>query len=160
VQFFSSIQSLEIQSAQFHCQQSSSEDHTIGLIATDTDVILRRGNTLILKITTSIAITGGYIVTLTFVPVFRPRDRFGQFRADGFSKGSDNLWLSIAIPSTFPVGKYHAHITLAVKGRVEVSTYFHNKAIVILFNPWNSGELALTVTDTSWSSEFAFTHNR
>jgi hypothetical protein len=37
------------------------------------------------------------------------------------------------------VGKYHGHITLSIKGRVEVVTYFHNRAVVILFNPWNKG---------------------
>lgn len=145
LQFYSSIQTLEIESAQFHCQQNSSENHTKGLEATECEVVLRRGNTLILKITTSLAVSGDYVVTLTFVPVFRPRDRFGQFRADGVAKGSQNLWLSIAIPPTFPVGKYHAHITLSVKSRVEITTYFHNKAVVILFNPWNNSKYLSTV---------------
>lgn len=80
-------------------------------------------------------------MSLTFVPVFRPRDRFGQFRAEGVAKGSYDLWLSIVVPSAFPVGKFHAHITLSVKGRVEVITHFHDKAIVILFNPWNRGKI-------------------
>lgn len=139
LQFYSSIQPLEISDAQFHCQQTSSENHTERLQAAETGVILRRGNTLILKITTSVEVSGGYTVSLTFVPVFRPRDRFGQFRADGTARGSHHLWLSIAIPYSFPIGKYHAHITLSVKGRVEITTHFHNKAIIVLFNPWNTG---------------------
>lgn len=106
---------------------------------TESEVVLRRGNTLILKITTSLELSGSYVVSLTFVPVFRPRDRFGQFRAEGEAKGSCQLWLSIAIPPSFPVGKYHGHISLAIKGRVELVTYFHNKAVVILFNPWDEG---------------------
>ena len=139
LQFYSSVQPLEIISAEFHSQQNSKQNHTEGLHATECEAILRRGNTLILKIVTSVEISGGYVVSLTFVPVFRPRDRFGQFRADGIGKGSCNLWLSIAIPYNFPIGKFHAHITLSVKGRVEVTTFFHNKSIVILFNPWNNG---------------------
>lgn len=148
LQFYSSVQPLEIVGAQFHCQQNAKQNHSEGLQATECEVILRRGNTLILKIVTSLEISNSYIVSLTFVPVFRPRDRFGQFRANGIGKGSCNLWLSIAIPCNFPIGKYHAHITLSVKGRVEVTTYFHNKAIAILFNPWNQGkELILKTPD-------------
>lgn len=139
LQFYSSAQPLEIKDALFRCQQTCAQNHTGGLKVTESEVVLRRGNTLILKITTSLELSGSYVVSLTFVPVFRPRDRFGQFRADGEAKGSCNLWLSIAIPPSFPVGKYHGHITLTIKGRVEVVTYFHNKAIVILFDPWNKG---------------------
>ena len=143
LQFYSSAQPLVVSDALFRCQQTCEQNHTECLKVTESEVILRRGNTLILKITTSIELSGGYIVSLTFVPVFRPRDRFGQFRADGEAKGTRHLWLSIAIPSSFPVGKYHGHITLALKGRVELVTYFHNKAIVILFNPWDKGKLDL-----------------
>lgn len=139
LQFYSSVQPLEITNALFRCQQSSVQNHTEGLKITESEVVLRRGDTLILKITTSLELSGSYVVSLTFVPVFRPRERFGQFRADGEAKGSCHLWLSIAIPSTFPVGKYHGHISLALQSRVEVVTYFHNKAIVVLFNPWNEG---------------------
>lgn len=139
LQFYSSLQPLEITGALFRCQQTSIQNHTEGLKVTECEVILRRGNTLILKITTSLELSGSYVVSLTFVPVFRPRDRFGQFRATGEAKGSCELWLSIAIPCSFPVGKYHGHISLSIKGRVEVITHFHNRAIVVLFNPWNKG---------------------
>ena len=144
LQFYSTAQPLEITEVLFRCEQTCTQNHTEGLKVTESEVILRRGNTLILKITTSLKLSGSYVVSLTFVPVFRPRDRFGQFRADGEAKGScHNLWLSIAIPPSFPVGKYHGHITLSIKGRVEIVTYFHNKAIVILFNPWNKGNYHL-----------------
>lgn len=139
LQFYSSAQPLVIKDVLFRCQETCTQNHTEDLKVSESEVILRRGNTLILKITTSLELSGSYVVSLTFVPVFRPRDRFGQFRADGEAKGTCNLWLSITIPQSFPVGKYHGHITLSVKGRVEVVTHFHNKAIAILFNPWNKG---------------------
>lgn len=140
IQFYSSSRNLEITNALFKSQQDSVENHTNRLSAAECEVITRRGKTLILKITMSQELSGGYIVSLTFVPVFRPRDRFGQFRANGEAKGTCHLWLSIAIPASFPVGKYHAHITLSVKGKVDITAYFHNKAIVILFDPWNTGK--------------------
>lgn len=141
------MQPLEITGALFRCQQTSIQNHTEGLKVTECEVILRRGNTLILKITTSLELSGSYVVSLTFVPVFRPRDRFGQFRATGEAKGSCELWLSIAIPCSFPVGKYHGHVSLSIKGRVEVITHFHNRAIVVLFNPWNKGNHTVFIID-------------
>ena len=87
----------------------------------------------------SVALSCSYSVSLTFVPVFRPRERFGQFKAKGMANGTHDIWLSIKLPSNFPIGKYHAHLTVAVQGGLEVVTHFHNKPIVVLFNPWDSG---------------------
>lgn len=138
--FHSSAEPLEIVDAQFLSQQTAAQNHTEGLQVKDTDLIIRRGRVLLLKVSTSVQLTCRYIATLIFVPVFRPRERFGQFRAKGIAEKTNAIWLSITFPSSFPVGKYHAHISLAIKGRAEVVTYFHNKAIVVLFNPWDLGK--------------------
>lgn len=126
---------------QFACQQSPKDNHSERLQpkASGVDALLRRGNTLVLRITLSAQIACPYCVSLTFVPVFRPRDRFGQFQAKGDAKGTSELWLSITVPANFPVGKYHAHIAVALRGGAHVITYFHHKPIIVLFNPWNPG---------------------
>jgi len=97
----------------------------------------RRGNTLILKITISADLFCTYTVSLTLVPVFRPHERFGQFQAKGVARGVQELWLSITIPPNFPVGKYHTHVILSLRGGLQVLTHFHHKSLVVLFNPWN-----------------------
>ena len=126
----------------FQCRQSPVENHTERFTqqACHSALITRRGNTLVIKILTSVQLSSTYIVTLTFVPVHRPRERFGQFRARGVARESCELWLSIDLPTNFPVGKYHTHISLALGGGAEVLTYYHHQPIVVLFNPWNSGE--------------------
>ena len=130
---------MEITEVEFTSQQSAQDNHSERLHHAAVDALLRRGNTLVLRIKLSTEIACPYCVSLTFVPVFRPRDRFGQFQAKGVAKGSSDLWLSITIPANFPVGKYHAHIAVSLTGGAQVITYFHHKPIVILFNPWNSG---------------------
>ena len=125
----------------FSSKQSAEESHTQRFRLPACSAIIRRGNTLILKISTSVQFSSSYTVTLTFVPVFRPQDRFGQFKAQGFSRGgSKELWLSVDVPANFPVGKFHAHLSLSLKGRpADVVTHFHPSPIVVLFNPWNPG---------------------
>ena len=133
---------MEISEVEFTCQQSAEDNHSerLSRAGASLDALLRRGNTLVLRIQLSAEIACSYCVSLTFVPMFRPRDRFGQFQAKGIAKGSSELWLSITIPANFPVGKYHAHIAVSLRGGAQVITYFHHKPIVILFNPWNAGE--------------------
>ena len=137
----SSLSPLEISEVQFTSQEDCDENHTARLPSPGSDALLRRGNTLVLKVTTSADLSCRYCVSLTFVPVFRPRERFGQFRAKGTAKDSRELWLSITIPTNFPVGKYHAHVALSLGGGAEVLTHYHHKPIVVLFNPWDPGEL-------------------
>ena len=133
------MQNVEISEVQFTSEQSAKDNHSERLHLNGMDALLRRGNTLVLKITLTTKIACPYCVSLTFVPVFRPRDRFGQFQAKGAAKGSSELWLSITIPANFPIGKYHAHIAISLKGGAQVATYFHHKPLIILFNPWNPG---------------------
>ena len=133
------MQNVEVSEVQFTSEQSAKDNHSERLHLNGMDALLRRGNTLILKIALTTEITCPYCVSLTFVPVFRPRDRFGQFQAKGAAKGSSELWLSITIPANFPIGKYHAHIAVSLKGGAQVATYFHHKPLIILFNPWNPG---------------------
>ena len=137
--YSSLAQNMVITEVEFTSQQSAKDNHSEKLQLPGMDALLRRGNTLVLRIKLSAEISCPYCVSLTFVPVFRPRDRFGQFQAKGAAKGSSDLWLSITIPANFPIGKYHAHIAVALKGGLQVITYFHHKPIVILFNPWNPG---------------------
>ena len=136
---FSSFTTPEISEVTFSCQQSASENHTdrFTLKSCDSALLVRRGNTVVLKIVTSITLSCPYVVSLTFVPVHRPMDRFGQFRARGVACESCDLCLSITLPTNFPVGKYHAHISLSLGG--EVLTHFHHKPLVVLFNPWSPG---------------------
>lgn len=133
------MQNVEISEVQFTSKQSAKDNHSERLHLNGMDALLRRGNTLVLKITLTTEIACLYCVSLTFVPVFCPRDRFGQFQAKGAAKGSSELWLSITIPANFPIGKYHAHIAVSLKGGAQVATYFHHKPLIILFNPWNPG---------------------
>lgn len=147
--YSSFVQNMEISEVQFTCQQSPKDNNSERLqkkAGSGADALLRRGNTLVLRITLSAQIACPYCVSLTFVPVFRSRDRFGQFQAKGEAKGSSELWLSITIPANFPIGKYHAHIAVALRGGAHVITYFHHKPIVVLFNPWNPGTLICTYT--------------
>lgn len=136
---FSSFTTPEISDVTFSCQQSASENHTdrFSTKSCDSALLVRRGNTVVLKIVTTIELSCPYVVSLTFVPVHRPRDRFGQFRARGVAHESCDLWLSITLPANFPIGKYHAHISLSLSG--EVLTHFHHNPVVVLFNPWSPG---------------------
>ena len=142
--YSSTTQNIEISEVQFTSQQSAKDNHSERLHIVGMDALLRRGNTLVLRIKLTVEIACPYCVSLTFVPVFRPRDRFGQFQAKGVAKGTSDLWLSITIPANFPIGKYHAHIAVSLKGGVQVITYFHHKPIIILFNPWNLGMYTCT----------------
>ena len=71
LQFYSSVQALEITNALFRCQQSSAQNHTEGLKIIESEAVLRRGDTLILKITTSLELSGSYVVSLTFVSALK-----------------------------------------------------------------------------------------
>ena len=131
---------IQITSSEILCQESRIDSHTDLFPIKDQELLLRRGNTLIVKLHTSVEFTGTYNVSLVFTPAFRTRERFAEFRASGTAKTSSELWLSVTIPANFPVGKYHAHITLNLRGYLEVLTHFHRGAIMVIFNPWNSGE--------------------
>ena len=137
LQVYTTARHPEIREVQLLSQESREKNHTNRFKGHS--VILRRGNTLILQIVTSAELSCQYHVSLTFVPVLQPHERFGQFQARGIARGTRELWLSIATPPNFPVGKYHAHIALSMKGGVDVLTHFHHKPIVVLFNPWNPG---------------------
>ena len=102
-------------------------------------VLLRRGDTLIVHVTTSLPLTSPYTLTLTFISAYRSSDRFGQFRAKGSTSNASELWFSITSPSNFPVGKFHSHVHLAISRGKDVATYDHNKPVTVLFNPWHTG---------------------
>ena len=131
---------IQITSSEILCQESRTDAHTDLFPVKDQELLLRRGNTLIVKLHTSVEFTGSYNVSLVFTPAYRTRERFAEFRASGTAKTSSELWLSVTVPANFPVGKYHAHITLNLRGYLEVLTHFHRGAIMVIFNPWNSGE--------------------
>lgn len=140
LQVYSSVQPLEITGIQLTCREAPGENHTERFLLPGCEAMARRGNTLILKITISADLFCTYTVSLTLVPVFRPHERFGQFQAKGVARGVQELWLSITIPPNFPVGKYHTHVILSLRGGLQVLTHFHHKSLVVLFNPWNPGE--------------------
>lgn len=139
--FLSSFSTIEITNVEFQCQQSPFDNHTeyFSPRACEQALIVRRGNTIVLKITTSVQLSSTYVVSLTFVSYHRPRERFGQFRARGVARQSNELWLSISLPPNFPVGKYHTQLSLFLGG--ELATHFCGQAIAVLFNPWSKGEL-------------------
>lgn len=103
------------------------------------EALLRRGNTLIVCVTTSLPLSSPYTLTLTFLSAYRSNDRFGQFRAKGSATNSSELWFSIALPPNFPVGKFHYHVHLSLSGGKDIATYHHNKPVAVLFNPWYPG---------------------
>ena len=70
------MQNMEISEVQFTSQQSAKDNHSERLLG-DMDALLGRGNTLVLKINLTTEIVCPCCVSLTFVPVFRPRDQFG-----------------------------------------------------------------------------------
>ena len=138
-QMYPPIQKLEISQVTFAQKELRTENFTAWFSINDCEALLRRGNTLIMKIVLSSALSGRYTISLTFVPSYRPRDRFGQFRAKGTAKKSTDLWLSIDMPPNFPVGKYNPHISIVLDDSDDILTHFHPKFIVVLFNPWNTG---------------------
>lgn len=140
----SSFTSLAIEEVIIKCQECSTENHTYLFspgACSDQALLTRRGNTLVLKILTTAPISASYVVSLTFVPCHRPRERFAQFRARGVAHDSCTVWLSIAMPTNFPVGKYHTQVTLTYNG--EVVTHFSRQPIAVLFDPWNQGKCSL-----------------
>ena len=109
----------------------------------DDPLIARRGCTVVLQIQLSNSIRCPYTVTLTFIPVHGPRERSSMFKASGCGKDNQALWLSIDLPTTFPIGYYDSHVSVSLQGCVEVVTHMIHSAIVVLFNPWNSGKIEL-----------------
>ena len=138
-QIYTSIQKLEISQVIFTQKEPRTENFTSWFSVNDCEALLRRGNTLIMKIVLSSALSGRYTISLTFVPSYRPRDRFGQFCAKGVAKNKSDLWLSIEIPPNFPVGKYNPHMSIVLEANDDILTHFHPKFIIVLFNPWNTG---------------------
>ena len=138
-QLYASIQKLEISQVTFTQKELRTQNFTSWFNANDCEALLRRGNTLIMKIVLSSALSGRYTISLSFVPSYRPRDRFGQFRAKGTAKQTTDLWLSIDIPANFPVGKYNPHVSILSEESNDILTHFHPKFIIVLFNPWNTG---------------------
>lgn len=113
--------------------------HTESLRCRDGPMITRRGCTIVLEVSLSSCITCPYTVALTFIPVHGPRERSSMFKATGTAKGTSNLWLSIDLPTTFPVGYYDTLISVSIRGCSEIMTHLLHNAIAVLFNPWNKG---------------------
>ena len=106
---------------------------------TEYEALLRRGDTLIVQVLTSLPLSSPYTLTLTFISAYRSNDRFGQFKAKGSASNSLELWFSITLPPNFPVGKFHYHVHLSTNRGRDIATHHHNKAVAVLFNPWLSG---------------------
>ena len=135
----SSFAALDIEGVMFTCTESRTDNHTELFTpqACPHTLITRRGNTLVLQVLISSPVSAPYVVSLTFVPYHRPSERFAQFRARGVAKDSQELRLSVALPSNFPVGKYHTLVTVSVRG--EILTHYSKQSIAVLFDPWNQG---------------------
>lgn len=115
----------------------SANNHTSRFHCEDTNVIMRRGNTLNMTLNTTFPINYDCNVTLTFIPVFRPQDRFAHFKTEKNVKTMrKNISLGIPIPPNFSVGKYNAHVSMTKRNGKDVVTHFHPKSIVVLFNCW------------------------
>ena len=115
--------------------------HTDDLKCNDNPLVTRRGCSIILQITLSCSISCPYTVAMTFIPVHGPRERSSLFKASGSAiKGGRNvLWLSIDLPTTFPIGYYDTLVSVTLQGCVEVITHSMHSALVVLFNPWSPG---------------------
>ena len=135
-------QHLEILKTEFSLKETPEENKTSLFMQNlgQNDLLVRRGNILILKIHTSLLLCCDYTVSLVFVATRMKRERYGEFRANGSAKDAKELWLSIIIPANFPVGRFLPHVTLTLKGIPEIFTHFHAGSITVLFNPWNPGE--------------------
>jgi transglutaminase 1 len=97
-------------------------------------VITRRGRSIVLRINFSIQLTIAYTITTTFIPVYGPKERSSTFRGTGNGNGQSKLFLSIEIPSNFPIGHYDLYVTISLRGHPEVLMYTLHSALVILFN--------------------------
>ena len=113
------------------------------------EALLRRGDTLIVQVTTSSPLSSSYTLTLTFISAYHSNDRFGQFRAKGSIPNSTELWFSITLPANFPVGKFHYHVHLSTNRGRDVASYHHNKPVAVLFNPWLPGIVHIFLLPTS-----------
>ncbi|CAI8024944.1 Protein-glutamine gamma-glutamyltransferase 4 [Geodia barretti] len=135
---------LQITSVKVSCQETSCDNHTQRFFeygsCTEYEALLRRGDTLIVQVLTSLPLSSPYTLTLTFISAYRSNDRFGQFRAKGSASNSSELWFSITLPPNFPVGKFHYHVHLSTNRGRDIATHHHNKAVAVLFNPWLSDD--------------------
>ena len=135
----SSASPLRIESVQVTCEEAGS-NRTDDLHCRDNTLVARRGNTVVLQLKLSAALSSPYTVTLTFLPVHGPKERSSTFKTNGWSSNSRELWLSITLPYNFPVGKYDAHLSLSLRGYTEIVTHLVHSALVVLFNPWHPGQ--------------------
>ena len=139
---YAATQHFGITHTEFSLKETPAENHTSRFFINpdNNDIILRRGNTIVLKVHTTLSFTCEYTVSLVLVGSRTRRERFGEFRACGVAKDIKEIWLSIAIPPKFPIGRFQPHVTLTLKGVPEVCTHFHPGTLTVLFNPWNPGE--------------------
>lgn len=112
------------------------DHHTTGLYCREKCLVTRRGSVTILQLTLSAPVTCPYTISLTFLPLYGPKERSSIFRANGNGKGGATIWLSVELPANFPVGYYDTHISISLRGCAEVLTHMIHSAIVVLFNPW------------------------
>ncbi len=140
VNSYISASPVRIKTATLSPSTTNTAPHTDSLKCKDDPLITRRGCSIVLQITLCSNISCPYTVALSFIPVHGPRERSSMFKAKGSTKGNNVIWLSIDIPSTFPVGYYDTLVSITLQGCAEVISHTIHCAIVVLFNPWSSGQ--------------------
>lgn len=120
-----------------HAELSSQA--TTGLSCHDTPLVVRRGCSLVLQLSLSVSLSSYYTITASFLPIPGPHERSSTFRTNGVGKGVPEIWLSIDLPSYFPVGHYDVLVTMTLRGCPEILSHTLHSAVAVLFNPWNHG---------------------
>ena len=144
VQAYSSVSPVRILRAELVALESVEDRHVSRIHSKDASLVTRRGCSVVLQLHFSQPLSVQYTTTLTFIPAGGPlRERSSTFRVSGLGKGSPELWLSIMLPTNFPVGHYDGQVSMSFSGCTEVIMHYIHSAVVVLFNPWNKG----TITD-------------
>lgn len=145
VRTFSSSNSIKLTNVELTSESTTVENDSPQMCSQDCNLVVRRGSNLLLHLTLSQPLTSSlYTISLTFIPVYGPRERSSIFRASGKGKRKIELWLSVPLPANFPVGKYDTHVSLSLQSHVEILTHTVHSAVVVLFNPWHHSELTMT----------------
>lgn len=142
VQAYSSVSPVRIIRAELSALESAEDRRVSRIRSGDASLVMRRGCSVVLQLAFSQPLSTQYTATLTFVLAGGPqRERCSTFRVYGMGKGSPELWLSITLPSNFPVGHYDCQVSMSFSGCTEVIMHYMHSAVIVLFNPWHKGRV-------------------
>lgn len=139
-QVYTSSSTVRITGATLSHDSQQQPSSTNELTCNDTPLITRRGCPIVLEVSFSLPLALSYTVTVSFIPVHGPRERSCTFRAAGHGKSLPKIWLSIELPSNFPIGHYDVQISMSQHGCPEILSHTLHSELVVLFNPWLPGK--------------------